>query len=426
MPDGRQVAITDRAGASSQAIFLVSVATGEKKRITSPPPMASDESPQISRRGTWLAFIRYFSNGVSDLYVQRLGGNTAERLTADRAEISGLTWAPDERSIIFSSNRDHTFRLWRIWPRTRKIEPLYVAGTHVTQPSLSAGLLAFRETSENINLWKIDLSSRGPPQLLISSSRRTDSPRFSPDGARLAYVSNTPLSNEVWVSNADGTDPVQITSTGGTAGSPRWSPDARWLAFDSTMGGVSAIYVVPAGGGAARRVTSGIFNEMMPSWSGDGRWIYFTSSRSGQPEVWKTDARGSTSLQITHHGAHEAFESSDGKYVYYLKADPQYSVWRVPSQGGAETPVAKLSGEIRVSRCWAVTDRGIYFITGGLTPPRIGLYRFDADKVVWLGTTPRAVSETTPSLTVAPNHDSLVYAQIDSAASDVLGIENFR
>jgi hypothetical protein len=112
--------------------------------------------------------------------------------------------------------------------------------------------------------------------------------------------------------------------------------------------------------------------------------------------------------------------------VYYLKADPQYSVWRVPSQGGAETPVAKLSGEIRVSRCWAVTGRGIYFITGGLTPPRIGLYRFDADKVVWLGTTPRAVSETTPSLTVAPNHDSLVYAQIDSAASDVLGIENFR
>ena len=101
-------------------------------------------------------------------------------------------------------------------------------------------------------------------------------------------------------------------------------------------------------------------------------------------------------------------------------------MWRVPSQGGEESPITRLGGDIRVSRCWAVTDKGIYFITRELVPPRIGLYRFDTDDVVWLGTTARPISDTTPSLTVSPDHKSLVFAQIDSAASDILAIEHFR
>jgi Tol biopolymer transport system component len=424
-PDGRQIAIADRIGASNDAIFLVSIETGERRRVTSPVGATSDESPRISPRGTRIAFVRRLGVAVSDLYLQPLSGGSPEQVTSDRSEISGLTWSPDEQSIIFSSSRDRTSRLWRIWLHSRKLEPLYFAGTRVTQPSLSAGLLAFRETFQNINLWKMEMSPASSPILLISSSRRMDSARFSPDGARLAFVSNTSGGNEIWTAAADGAEPVKITSTGGTAGSPRWSPDGRWIAFDSSMEGLSAIYVVPAAGGAARRVTLGTANEMMPSWSGDGRWIYYNSSQSGQPEVWKTDVAGTATLQVTRRGAHEAFEAPGGKYLYYLKADPRYSVWRVPAQGGEETPIRELDG-IRVSRCWAVTGNGIYFITRGLTPPRIGVYRFDTSEVVWLGTTEKLVSETTPSLTVAPDYRSLVYAQIDSATSDISAIEHFR
>jgi hypothetical protein len=130
-------------------------------------------------------------------------------------------------------------------------------------------------------------------------------------------------------------------------------------------------------------------------------------------------------VQITQQGAHEPFESADGKQVYYLKARSHYDVWRVPSAGGEETPVTKLGGDIRVGRCWEVADNGIYFVTRG-TSPRLGLYRFDSAEIDWLAAIDRPVPDTTPCLTIARDHSSVIYAQIDSRASDIIALDHFH
>ncbi len=79
-------------------------------------------------------------------------------------------------------------------------------------------------------------------------------------------------------------------------------------------------------------------DEVRPSWSGNGRWIYFGSDRTGTWQVWKLPSEGGPAVQVTRKGGREAFESPDGKSVYYHKRDVP-GIWRVPVEGGEEAQV---------------------------------------------------------------------------------------
>jgi dipeptidyl aminopeptidase/acylaminoacyl peptidase len=112
-------------------------------------------------------------------------------------------------------------------------------------------------------------------------------PRLSPDGRRVAYVV-TRIDREangyrsaVWVAPLDGSEePRQFTSGERTDASPRWSPDGRWLAFVSNRDGEEKqshgeLYVLPADGGEPRRLTEGEEGVESIAWSPDSRRIAF-------------------------------------------------------------------------------------------------------------------------------------------------------
>src|SRR5262249_35422045 len=129
----------------------------------------------------------------------------------------------------------------------------------------------------------------------------------------------------------------------GYTGSPRWSPDSQRIAFDSNADGNWQIYVVNAHGGRPQRMTRSAANDARPTWSHDGNWIYFVSNRSGdaQPwQVWKIPAGGGDAVQVTRLGGYNAFESKDGKTIYYTKSQSNVApLWRVPAEGGEERQV---------------------------------------------------------------------------------------
>ena len=112
-------------------------------------------------------------------------------------------------------------------------------------------------------------------------------PRISPDGTRVAYVvwSIDRESNEyrgtIWVAPLDGSeDPRPFTSGERRDGTPRWSPDGRWLAFVSNRGGDKTpnnLYVIPAEGGEARKLTDRKEGVEKLVWSPDSTRIAFAS-----------------------------------------------------------------------------------------------------------------------------------------------------
>jgi Tol biopolymer transport system component len=170
----------------------------------------------------------------------------------------------------------------------------------------------------------------------ISSTQRDGAPQFSPDGTRIAFVSERSGHTEIWVCNGEARALSKLTSFHGpSVTTPRWSPDGRRIAFDSDVAREFDIWVIGADGGKPVRMTTDPANDGDPSWSHDGRWIYFDSARTGEQQVWKLPADGGKATQLTWDGGSAPLESPDGKFLYYTKNTP--GVWRVPVDGGQAT-----------------------------------------------------------------------------------------
>jgi DNA-binding winged helix-turn-helix (wHTH) protein len=249
----------------------------------------------------------------------------------------------------------------------------------------------FEQTGQVIrapSIWHVDLThaaDSGARTLVTAARDRTEGPQPSPDGKKLAFMSDRSGGLEIWTSNLDGSEPVKVTSMG-NCGSPRWSPDSRWIAFDSIQNGHPGIYVVSAEGGQSFPKGVSDSDEMVPSWSQDGKWIYFTSNRSGETQVWKMSVDDGRGIQVTQHGGFAAQESTDGQTVFYAKtrfANPE--IWEVSAQGGIEKRV-KMFLRPGTWASWTATQKGIYFLSDEEgTSPLIEFFDFATQGVQEVG-----------------------------------------
>jgi dipeptidyl aminopeptidase/acylaminoacyl peptidase len=118
-------------------------------------------------------------------------------------------------------------------------------------------------------------------------------PQISPDGKWVAYVVSVPsleknrANTDIWLVPSRGGEARQLTTSDKRDDTPRWSPDGKQLAFISTRGGEPQIYLLDIAGGEARPLTSihgGADGEV---WSPDGKWLAFSASI--YPECYSTD-----------------------------------------------------------------------------------------------------------------------------------------
>jgi Tol biopolymer transport system component/DNA-binding winged helix-turn-helix (wHTH) protein len=437
-PKGNQLAVVDKdSGDGSFRIDLISPATGARQRLTKPPQGSiGDTGPQFSPDGRFIAFRRTTSSSVNELFiVPVLPGAEARRITSDNAFISGHAWAPDGRDIVMASTRNGSKGLWRVSVATGAVKPMPGVGEQAYFLALSRqkNRLAYSTWSVDTNIWRATVAPKGDestePVEVIASTLEDLSPQYSPDGRRIAFRSNRSGSDEIWVADADGRNPVRLTSfRGPLTGTPRWSPDGSAIAFDSRPVGNSDIYVVAATGGATRRITTSPADDVVPSWSGDGKWIYFGSNRTGSWQVWKAPAQGEANggVQLTRNGGFAAFESRDGKWVYYAKGVDVAGLWRTPSAGGAEEPVIpELTAEYW--GYWAIGRAGIYFLDPlPSAGSAVKFYSFESQEVSTVRTLAKAPPYGDSGLTIAPDGKSILYPQADHSISNLMLVENFR
>ncbi|MDH4179997.1 MAG: DUF5050 domain-containing protein, partial [Armatimonadota bacterium] len=419
-------------------LYRVSVETGEKTALTSPPAgYAGDRGPAFSPDGRALAFIRGTSGVLGDVHLLPLSETfTAQgeprRLTFVSHYTFSPAWRPDGAQVIFSSG--HTWD--RPGLRSAAVsgadqpQPLAFArdGSHHPAFSRDGRRLAFARLRSGTSIWRIGAvraaAEGSRPEKFISSTRTDNSSQFSPDGLRIAFASDRSGSMEIWVCDRDGSNPVQLTSLGAHSGSPRWSPDAQSIVFDSTVAGHRDIYVVsgaPSGlGGKPRRLTAEPSQDFVPSWSRDGRWIYYASDRSGQLQIWRRPAGGGEATQVTRDGGCVAVDSADGKTLYYTKTPDDGPLFRLPLEGGEESQVL----ESVHRRAFAVTRQGLYFIpvpVSGVTS--VQFFDVTSGKSTSIAKIDRPLSLY---LTVSPDGRTILYSQQDETGSDLMLVENFK
>ena len=284
------------------------------------------------------------------------------------------------------------------------------------------------------NLWMIRADGSGH-QKMTSREVAESSPRWSPDGDRIAFVSSTEEGSEIYLYWHDSGRYARLTQLPASPSSLSWSPDGTRLAFTMNVPaeapviaklpkkprdaewagapritdrlyheadgrgyippGFSHIFVVPAEGGAARQVTSGDFQHRGPlSWSPDGKKIYFSANRS---EDWEYDFRNSevyaleletggiTALTDSPGPDSDPVVSPDGKYIAYQgytdrKQAHQVSELRLMQADGTGKRSLTASLDRSVSGVqWDAKGSGLYFTYDDKGNSKIGYVTLGGD-----------------------------------------------
>ncbi len=111
-------------------------------------------------------------------------------------------------------------------------------------------------------------------------------PSWSPDGSKIAFVSDLSDDHEIYVIAADGSDLRPLTFSHGWDGPATWSRDGSHIAFQSDRDGRHAIYVMTSDGDNTRRITDDRGAYRLPVWSPDGGTILCWSDRDGRPGLY--------------------------------------------------------------------------------------------------------------------------------------------
>ena len=156
---------------------------------------------------------------------------------------------------------------------------------------------------------------------------------FSPDGKRIAFVTNASGVPNVWMADADGSELQQVTDSEDQVGGVSWSPTGGTLAIDIAPGGGlnSQIYLMPAEGSDMRMITAGgKVNNWLVGWSEDGRYLSYSSSAKSENgmDCW---------LHDTETGENRLIVKNLGIGVCELSPDNRRALaWRMVSRGNAD------------------------------------------------------------------------------------------
>jgi TolB protein len=191
--------------------------------------------------------------------------------------------------------------------------------------------------------------------------------KFSYDNTKLVWIREATLCGgvcrEVWISDRDMSNPVQITSDGFTDDRPALSPDNQRVVFSSRRdggeGGDLDLFYMKADGTGITQLTATTDDDWAPVYSRDGTKILFYSTRSGDRALWIMNADGSSPRMLpgTEGLGWEGRWSPDDKWIAFngiadVVNTRDWAVWIMPSDGSAEPVRLTPEGEVEQIFGW--------------------------------------------------------------------------
>ncbi len=419
-PDGKEIAYPGYSSDGSQKIFLVSLDTLQTRPLSPAPDCQDASEPAFSPDGAQLALVCSSSWGVYTIYALRIADGSLTRVASMMGDPQGLAWEAGSDRIVFSNDTGHGGELWHVTLKGYLSRLPF--GEDGAAPALATrqGQIAYVRGQNITDIWRLDLSAAHPEQLatkLISSARAQLNPRFSPDGARIAFQSNRSGSTEIWLTDGEGNGPVRLTTFNGPlTDAPTWCADGRRIAFDSSASGTSAIYVEDIDARQPHQALTSQLNLRRPVWSQDCQWL-FASDTKGR--LYRFPFSGGAAQLFTQHPANQAAAFADG-VIFSVLERSGVVLW---SKRDINAPEAPLEGMQRIgyADAWTATAAGVYYTDTSGNQSRVSYYDFASRatrQLVTLKANP--VPGGGFGIDVSADGHWLLYSQVDDLQSDIM------
>nr|WP_255500889.1 winged helix-turn-helix domain-containing protein [Caulobacter sp. 17J80-11] len=360
--DPDTLVVSDRA--SPEAGFRLSrldLETGRLKPLTDSGvagPYLGDTDPAPSADGERVFFVRTSTPGVADVYALDLAGGKVRRITRDNASIHGLTRGRDDRLVIASNRQSGaSYSLWSLNARGSDWRRL-TEDARAEYPSSSDGeTIAFQRRDWQMGLWSAPLDA-GEPQRLTATSRRDRTAAPSPDGRRLAFLSDRSGSLQLWVAEADGRAHQVSDFRTEMPREPAWSPDGRSVYLSVRTGSQFDLGRVDVATGAFQLLAHTPASERYPFWSRDGARLYFIRDEGSRLSLYERAADGRERRLVDD--AVRAIEAEDGALYVQRLAAPGF--WRFDRASGKLSKIGELAAVD--PRSWTVAEGALWALDG--------------------------------------------------------------
>ena len=227
-----------------------------------------------------------------------------------------LQWLPDGSGLLVCVKEKATARnqIWRMSYPDAAMDKLtddvnnYLSFSLTADASRMIGV----QTELYSNIWVSPNPDGSDARIVAAGVRRLS---WTPDG-RIVYVSRSADGCDLWLANADGTEPRQLTLNFGSTDNPTVSPDGRYIIFDSDHTGAYHVWRMNADGSNQIQLTNG-YAEGGAVISPDGRWVYYDTY--GDFRLWKVAIEGGEPVKLTDQSAHYPSVSPDGQLIAYYQ-----------------------------------------------------------------------------------------------------------
>jgi Tol biopolymer transport system component len=342
-PDGQRIAYMRPDPASGDSI-LVARADGADERVVVPAALGiHGHEPAWSADGAWIYFARGPMNNnqpPTEIWRVRSGGGEVERVVATEGIAQSPLPTPDARGLIYAGDQaGGTLNLWwRPLHGGRERRLTRGVGDYLAPRASRDGrrLVCEARTSKG-SLRALDVGQASAERGLMDGGGEDASPSIARTGM-LAFVSGRNGTRDIWVNEADGSNPRPVTSDPDNDSLPSISPDGSRVAFVSTRAGRRGLWLVQTGGGPASRLIEADVLDRA-SWSADGkRLVYSAEGANRQAALWILAVDGGAPMQVPGVSGRCPAWSPVGDEIAYFTSSPssgQQAVRLTNSRGEA-------------------------------------------------------------------------------------------
>ncbi len=364
-PDGSRVAFVVSAVDQKQnrrrsSIWLVP-ADGAREPVGLTTTPQSSSSPRWRPDGSAIAFLSARpaageANGAANgstpraqVWLLPLSGGEAHRVTNLPDGVTSFQWSPDGTRLVL---------VGRTGPGGDAKSPSDVRHySHANYKFNDTGWFDDRRA----HLWIVEVATGAATQLTSGDDWNDLDPQWSPDSRKIAFVSDRTghafddsRNTDVWVVDAAGGPLTKISDHDSADGSPRWSPDGSTIAFLSSVPQKShpKIWLAPATGGAASRLAADVL-DLIPTalrWAEGGKALYFESGFHGTAQLFRVDVASRRVAAVTagDRTVHLADVSDRTGQLVYAVNDPMHpdDLFVADRDGGHERQITHVNAAL--------------------------------------------------------------------------------